>query len=97
MSEAVDAEAVLAGLTEEELSLLEYDDEYELEEVEESGFEPSFHMRMPVLLPLDGLEEGAARDPRCVAAMGEGKTGLFANRPARTASFSRRPGKTRAG
>jgi len=83
MSEAVDAEAVLAGLTEEELSLLEYDDEYELEEVEESGFEPSFHMRMPVLLPLDGLEEGAARDPVKEAAEAERARKLAARKAER--------------
>lgn len=29
----------------------------------ESGTEPSFDMLMPVLLPADDLEDGAARDP----------------------------------
>ena len=33
----------------------------------ESATEPSFDMLMPVLLPADDLEEGAARDPERVA------------------------------
>lgn len=72
--EELEEEELVAAIIEEESEEMEEEDEEEeawpddyYEEIGvsqlESGTEPSFDMLMPVLLPADDLEEGAARDP----------------------------------